>query len=84
MEVDTVGACFTNNICIVSIDAVREAGVDARLSLEVGDKVILGVFRNEAFAFFIIFNACLPLPNVRALEFIELVISIAGIFELDS
>lgn len=57
--------------------------MDARLPLEVGDEIVLGVFGNVALALFIIFNTCLSLPNVRALEFIELVISIAGIFELD-
>lgn len=49
-----------------------------------GDEIELCVFGNKALAFFIIFNACLSLPNVRPLEFIEIVISIARISKLDA
>ena len=58
--------------------------MNARLPFEVRDEIILGVFRDEAFAFFIVIDSSLSQPYVRPLEFIELVVSIAGIPELDA
>ena len=58
--------------------------MNARLPIDVRDKIILGVLRDEAFAFFIIFDPGLTTLYVRPLEFIELVVSIAGISELNA
>ena len=57
--------------------------MNAWLSIKVRDEIILGVLRDEALAFFIIIDSSLSQPYVRPLEFIELVVSIAGISELN-
>jgi len=57
--------------------------VNAWLSIKVRDEIILGVLRDEAFASFIIIESSLSQSYVRPLEFIELVVSIAGISELN-
>ena len=57
--------------------------MNAWLSIKVRDEIILGVLRDEAFASFIIIESSLSQSYVRPLEFIELVVSIAGISELN-
>jgi hypothetical protein len=48
------------------------------------DEVILSVLRDETFTFFIVIDPTLSQPYVRPLKFIELVVSIASIFELNA
>ena len=58
--------------------------MNAWLSVQEVDEIILGIFRNIAFAFFIIIDSRLSLLDVWPLKDIEIFISIACIFKLDA